>query len=150
MARIKNIGNTPSTVLLEVPADSDLPLRIAKISEETGLDPLDLFRKWVLQEESLIGLMQPRKVPTPAQLGILPNASPQQNSDVQEREEPAKIDANSPKYRKGIVKRIKKLRKEGMTIVKIAEIFNEENLPTVSGKGKWYSSSISWLFNSNT
>jgi hypothetical protein len=140
MARIKNIGNTPSTVLLEAPADSDLPLRIAKISEETGLDLLDLFRKWVLQEESLIGLMQPRKVPTPAPLEILPS----------EREEPAKIDANSPNYRKGIVKRIKKLKKEGMTIVKIAEIFNEENLPTVSGKGKWYSSSISWLLNSNT
>jgi hypothetical protein len=48
-----------------------------------------------------------------------------------------------------LAKRVKKLKKEGKTLVKIAEIFNEENLPTISGKGKWYSSSITWLLNSN-
>jgi hypothetical protein len=44
---------------------------------------------------------------------------------------------------------VKNLKKEGMTLVKIAEIFNEENVQTVSGKGKWYSSSITNLLNSN-
>jgi hypothetical protein len=41
----------------------------------------------------------------------------------------------------------KKLKKEGMSQQKIAETFNEEKVATVSGTGKWYSSSINTLLN---
>jgi diketogulonate reductase-like aldo/keto reductase len=39
----------------------DLLNRIRNIVEQTGLSPSDLVLKWVLQEESLIGLMQSNK-----------------------------------------------------------------------------------------
>jgi hypothetical protein len=150
MARKKDMENTPGTILLEVPADSDLPLRIEKISEQTGMPLLDLFQKWVLQEESLLGLMQRGKTQTTKQAETLSPTSSQQIPDVRKQEKAAQIDPNSPEYRKALVKRIQKLKKEGMTLVKIAEIFNKENVLTLSGKGKWYSSSITWLLNSNT
>jgi hypothetical protein len=150
MARRKNIDDAPKSILEEVLADSDLPLKIAKISEQTGLSPLDLFRKWVLQEESLIGLMQRNKAQTTEQAETRSSTPPRETPTVREQKEAPKIDPESPDYRAVLVKRIKKLKKEGMTIVKIAETFNEENLPTMSGKGKWYSSSITWLLNSNT
>ncbi|MDR2179289.1 MAG: hypothetical protein LBP21_03180, partial [Synergistaceae bacterium] len=55
MVRRKNIEN--ETILLEALTNSDLLFRIEKISEQTGLNTLDLVQKWVLQEESLLGLM---------------------------------------------------------------------------------------------
>ena len=36
---------------------------------------------------------------------------------------------------------------EGMTLNKIAKTFNEERVPTVSGAGKWYYSSVANLLN---
>jgi hypothetical protein len=127
MVRRKNIEGTPGTNLLEALTNSGLLSRIERISEQTGLSALNLVQKWVLQEESLIGLMVRGK------------------SNVTE---PAEIDFNSPDYRKMLIKRAKKLRKEGMSLVKIAKIFNEEKVQTVSGKGKWYSSSVTNLLNS--
>jgi hypothetical protein len=145
MERRENVEIAPQINLWEVLAGSDLPLRIEKISEQTGLSPLNLLQKWVLQEESLIGLMQHAKAQRTEQGETRLPTSQQQTSAVREQEKPSKIDTESPDYRKVLVKKVKKLQKEGMTLVKIAETFNEENLPTVSGKGKWYSSSITWL-----
>jgi hypothetical protein len=134
MARRKDVEAEPKSFFLDVPADSDLPLRIKKISEQTGLSSLNLFQKWVLQEESLIGLMQHDKAQTTAQVETRPhNPASQELPDVREQEETAKIDPESPDYRKVLVKRIKRLQKEGMTLVKIAETFKKENLQTLSG-----------------
>ena len=36
-----------------------------------------------------------------------------------------------------ILRRISELRKQGMTYQEIADLFNSENLPTSTGKGKW-------------
>jgi hypothetical protein len=135
MARRKNIDESRN-IFQDISADSDLSLRIETILEQTGLSPLNLFQKWVLQEESLIGLMRCGKVQAAKQTEI---------PDVQVEEEVEKLDPDSPDYREKIVERVKKLKKEGKTLVKIAELFNEEKLPTVSGKGQWYSSSITWL-----
>jgi hypothetical protein len=148
MAVKKSEKSQNETILLEVPSGSDLSSRIEKISEQTGLSPLNLFQKWVLQEESLIGLIQRSKAQTTEQAETRSPTSQQQIPDVQEQEEAPKIDPESPDYRKILVKRAKKLKKEGTTLVKIAEIFNEENLPTVTGRGKWYSSSITNLLKS--
>jgi hypothetical protein len=148
MARNKDIGNTPEAILLKVPADSDLPLRIEKISEQTGLGALDLVQKWVLQEESLIGLIQRSRNETTEQSQNQPVVVTEHVSDVQQQEKSEEFNPDSPNYRKNLIKRVKKLKKEGMTLVKIAEIFNEEHVQTVSGKGKWYSSSIINLLNS--
>jgi hypothetical protein len=74
------------------------------------------------------------------------DVSPQEVPEEQEKT--GEINPATPDYRKILVERAKELKKEGKTLVKIAEIFNEENLQTVSGKGKWYSSSIVNLLNS--
>jgi intein-encoded DNA endonuclease-like protein len=55
------------------------------------------------------------------------------------------LDPNSPDYRKTLVKKTKKLKKEGMTLKQIAETFNDEKVLTLSGTGKWYASSINNL-----
>jgi hypothetical protein len=138
MARRKNVELQAETITFQVPTGSDLTSRIEKISVQTGLDTSALFQKWVLQEESLIGLMQRSKGHIAEQDKT---NSPQDVSDIQ-KEKTAEINPDSPDYRKMLVKRIENLKKEGMTFVKIAHLFNEENLQTVSGKGKWYSSSI--------
>jgi hypothetical protein len=144
----KNAKSQVKTIILEIPATSDLPLRIEKISEQTGLGALNLIQKWILQEESLIGLIQRGKDHAAEQTKTRPDTPPQQDSDVQQQESPAEIDPNSSDYRKVLIKRVNKLQKGGTTLVKIAEIFNEEHVPTVSGRGKWYSSSIINLLNS--
>ena len=124
MARRKNGEAESQNIFLEALSDNDLSLRIEKISEQTGLSPLNLFQKWVLQEESLIGLIQRSKTQTTEQAETRSSTSQQQAPDVQEQEEAPKIDPESPDYRKVLIKRAKKLKKEGVTLVKIAEIFN--------------------------
>jgi hypothetical protein len=143
MAVKRNVKDQAKEILLEVPFESDLPARIVKISEQTGLSPLNLFQKWVLQEESLIGVLQNSKDRSPkraeAHSGVSRSKAPVA------RKESAKADLpvpKSPDYRKTLAERAIKLKKEGMTLKKIAEIFNEEKAPTVSGTGKWYASSI--------
>ena len=50
-----------------------------------------------------------------------------------------------PDYRIKLIRRIQKLKKEGIGAKKIAELFNSEGIRTVSGTGKWYASSINWF-----
>jgi hypothetical protein len=150
MALRKNAKYQSGTLTFQVPTDSDLSSRIERISAQTGLNTADLFQKWVLQEESLIGLMQHGESPIaePKQNETRPDTSTQQLLGVQEQKETLEVNPDSPNYRKELVKRIKKLKEERMPLIKIAQLFNEENVQTISGKGKWYSSSITNLLNS--
>jgi hypothetical protein len=140
----KNTKHMATTVLAEVPSGSDLPLRLQKISEQTGLSPLNLFQKWILQEESFIGLIQGTKGQPSKQAKASQNASSLKEPAVK-ADLPA---VDSPNYREELIKRAARLKKEGTPLKKIAEIFNKEKIPTVSGSGKWYGSSISNLLNS--
>ncbi|MDR2180902.1 MAG: hypothetical protein LBP21_11390 [Synergistaceae bacterium] len=133
------------TAILEVPSNSDLPSRIEKISEQTGVGTLDLFQKWVLQEESLIGLIRRGRGQAANRTATYPDTSPQQDSGDRKQEKAAEIDPDSPNYRKTLIQRAKMLKKGGMTLLQIGELFNEENLPTMSGKGKWHPSTIATL-----
>jgi hypothetical protein len=136
------------TMTLEVPSGSDLFFRIKEVSQQTGIDITTLLQKWVLQEESLIGLMQYGWNQATEQTKTSPVAVSEEISDVGKLEQSEEINPESPNYRKVLIKMAKKLKKEGMTLVKIAEIFNNQNLQTVTGKGKWYSSLISNLLSS--
>ena len=138
MAVRKNIK--PKIIKLELPFDSDLLLRMEKISEQTGLSSLSLLQKWILQEESLIGVIQRNKETAPKRAKARP--------DVSKSSKAVQPGPGNPEYRKTLVKRALKLKKEGMTLKKVAETFNDEKVPTVSGTGKWYSSSINNLLNS--
>ena len=150
VARKKGTNNPEKIIpILEVHSGSDLPVRLEKISAQTGLSPHNLLQKWMLQEETLIGIMQSNKEAKPAQAETQPDVDPQKNTDDQRKStEGIPSDPGSPNYRKMLIKRIQKLKKEGMTLKKIAETFNEEKVLTVSGAGKWYSSSIANLMQS--
>ena len=142
----RKLKNQPEIISLEVPLSSDLPSRIEKISEQTGLSLFNLFQKWVLQEESMIELVQRGKERTITNIGSQQDSDPLLNPDVQESKETLEVNPNDGQnYRKMLLKRAIKLKKEGTTLKTIAETFNSENLPTVSGTGKWYSSSVAWL-----
>ena len=133
--------------ILEVQSSSDLPARLEIISEQTGLSTLNLLQKWMLQEETLIGIMQRNKEPKVEQAEKRP--APQKNTDDKRKStEAIPSDPGNPNYRKTLVKMAQKLKKSGMSLNKIAENFNEEKVPTVSGTGKWYYSSIANLLNS--
>ena len=145
MALRKNAKSQNKAITIEVPVDSDLSLRMEKISEQTGLSRLSLLQKWVLQEESMIGLMQSGKRLTAGQAEASVKTGRRRTSNVKKQKETAPTKPGNQDYRKMLAKRAKKLKKEGMTLKKIAEIFNEEQVSTVSGTGKWYTSSIAWL-----
>jgi hypothetical protein len=151
MARKKETKNQTGTISpLEIPVKSELSVRLQKISEQTGLSSHDLLQKWILQEESLIGLVQRGRNPAVKQpkAQTLPDTSPQEVSGARKQKKAAEVNPGSPKYRQMLLKRAAKLKKEGMTLVGIAKIFNDENLQTVSGKGKWYPGSLVRLLNS--
>ena len=144
MALRKNVTQEVKKIIFDMPAGSDLPLRLEKISQQTGLSHFNLIQKWILQEESLVGLMLHRKERA-AQAGVSRKTATRKPSGA--TQQAAKIVPESQNYRKTLVKRAKKLKKEGMTLKKIAETFNEEKVSTVSGTGKWHTSSINWLLN---
>jgi chorismate-pyruvate lyase len=145
MASPKNEKSQPKTISLEVPIDSALSSKIENISKQTGLGIQDLLRKWVLQEESLIGLMQHSRNQATEEPQTRSIAVSQEVSSVPKLKEIEATNPDSPDYRKVLIKIVKRLKKEGMTLIKIAELFNNEKVQTVSGKGKWYSSSINNL-----
>ena len=135
--------------VLEVQSGSDLPAKLEKISEQTGLSSLSLLQKWMLQEETLIGIVQRNKESKPEQVETKPDVAQQKNTDAQRKSSDATPpDPGSPNYRKMLIKRVQKLKKAGMSFNKIAQTFNEEKVLTVSGTGKWYTSSITNLLKS--
>ena len=119
---------------------AELVSRIMKIVGQTGLSPTDLVLKWVLQEESHIGLV----LANSTQTTMRSKTATEQDKDAED----VSLDPGSPDYRKELVNRAKKLKKSGMTLKKIADTFNDEGVLTVSGTGKWYASSVANLLSS--
>ena len=135
--------------LLEVQSGSDLSVRLEKISGQTGLSPMSLLQKWILQEETLIGLMQRNKGPMAEQAETSPDNDPKRNLDSKKKMSKAIPSGyGSSNNREKLVKMASKLKKSGMALKKIAETFNEEKIPTISGVGKWYPGSINNLLKS--
>ena len=50
-----------------------------------------------------------------------------------------------PAWQQNMIRRIKKLRSEGYTYTAIAKKFNDEEIKTFKGFGKWRSSAVSYL-----
>jgi hypothetical protein len=111
-------------------AQDGLSDRIQKLSEQTGLSCQDLLQKWALQEETLIGILRRGSEEN------RPSADP----SIPETQED--VSPNGADYRKILFRRVQGLRKKGMSLKGIADLFNKENLPSVRGKGQWYASSI--------
>jgi hypothetical protein len=140
-------NQTEAVSILGVQVSSDLPDRLQKLSEQTGLSSHNLLQKWILQEELWIGVMQRDKGQMTGRTQESPKKTRQQVSGTPQQketqEEAAEINPNKSKsFHKTLSARIKKLQKEGMTLKKIADILNDENLPTLSGRGRWHASTI--------
>jgi hypothetical protein len=140
---------------IQVPRDSDLPVRLQRISEATGFSDHELLGKWLTQEESNLHALQhyveshvrlPHDSPGP--LNSVPQQpqklSKKQPQTQEESEESTESDTGQD-YRQTLLQRIQGMREKGMTYSKIASQFNEEGVATVSGTGKWYPSTISQL-----
>jgi hypothetical protein len=118
--------------------------RVRRILEQTGLSFGDLIQKWTLQEESMISLTR-KSVSKPSD--IQKNISePKSKGPRSRRKKATQSEAQGePGDRTSLFKKAEDLKKGGASLVKIASLFNEENIPTTSGTGKWYGSSIALL-----
>jgi len=146
MAVKKKIKERPEESYWKPLISDELLFRIMTIAGQTGVSPPDIILKWVLQEEALIGFMKNNKEPMKEHAETRPSIDPQKNTAVRKkRAETIPSDSGGPNYRKTLIKRAQKLKKDGMTLKKIAETFNEEKVLTVSETGKWYASSVSNL-----
>ena len=144
----KNVKDRSEKSFWKPVFSKDMVFRIMKIVEQTGLSPTDLVQKWILQEESMIGLMQSRKDQTIKQPKMAADTPVKKTVTVRKKgAKDVSLDHKNPGYRKELVSKVKKLKKAGMTFKKIAETFNDEKVATISGTGKWYASSINILLN---
>jgi hypothetical protein len=142
-ARRAKMKQKKTEFIPEIPVNSDLFPRLQNISEQTGLSFYDILQKWVLQEESLIGLLQRGKENSPLQTEARQEPSRKRASGARRQKKNSNSDSPyNAEYRKTLVERAAKLKQDGMTLKKIAEIFNEEKVSTARGKGIWYPSSI--------
>jgi hypothetical protein len=151
MARRKNADSKSQAVLIDIQEAGDLTLRLEKVAEQTGLSPMNLLQKWILQEETLIGLMQQHnknQITSQAQTKV--GATPQQKPATKRaKKDVAPLDPNDPNYiRKALIERVMELKNDGMAYTKIAQALNDEKAPTLSGTGKWYASSVTNLLKS--
>ena len=144
MAIKKNKKDRPEKESWKPLISAELLFRIMNIVGQTGISPPDLILKWVLQEESWIGLIQSGKGQTTTQSKTALNNPVQKEKDAKD----VPLDHKSTGYRKELVKKAEMLKKKGMTHNKIAKSFNDEKIPTVSGTGKWYASSVNNLLKS--
>jgi hypothetical protein len=133
--------------------DSDLSDKLQEISKTTGLSDQELFRKWIIQEESNLHALRHyvegiRLRPVADEIDEIPQRlqrpeeEPSQDSD--EPEEFTESD-EAQSYRRSLLQRIQDMRRQGMTYTKIASQLNKEGVATVSGTGKWYPSTISQM-----
>jgi len=144
MALKKNVKDQSEKSLRRPMISDELLFRIVQIAGQTNLSPPDLVLKWVLQEESLIGSIQSgiwQAIKQPKTAMDIPVQKEKGAKDVS-------LSHKNQEYKKELVKKAEMLKKKGMTHKKIAEAFNDEKVPTVSGTGKWYASSINILLNS--
>jgi hypothetical protein len=137
-----------SDTVMEISLDSTLLDKLQKISEATGLSNQELFQKWITQEESVLHVLeyyvdQQNKAPQPVE-------KPQRKSSpVHEELEESTESDKTQDYRKTLLQKILALKKQRMPLTKIAAQFNEEGIATISGSGKWYSSTISYILSTN-
>jgi hypothetical protein len=138
------------TILLKVPSGSDLAERMKNVSEYTGLPYLRLLQKWLTQEEAQISILRHREKDFLKRIETQLNLPQTENPvfEIKTAPEP-KSEQDVENYRQKIYQRIVELKAQGMTFLKIAQLFNDDKTPTFSGAGKWYPATVSKIFNAH-
>lgn len=153
-------SNNDNEIVIKIPFNSDLSEKFKKVSEQTGLVEHELLQKWIIQEEGIIHVLQnhgekirlKQKQDIEDQLAdLLRNArqtlEQTQNQKPSGDEVPVKsVDKDKPEERRSaLIRKIVKLREQGLTLTKIADQLNADKIPTFSGTGKWHPSTITML-----
>jgi hypothetical protein len=127
--------------ILQVPPDSSLPDRLLKVMRYTNLSFRGLLEKWLHQEEASI---EAAKL---AQEEILKRV--ETRVEILEKQvlrlEGKRLRLEGPgraAYRRSLVFQVLSMRKAGKTYQQIADLFNGEGTHTLSGRGKWSTTSV--------
>jgi hypothetical protein len=130
--------------ILQVPPDTTLPDRLIKVIQYTSLSFRGLLEKWLHQEEASIEAAKLAKDEILKQV--------ETRIDILEKKilrlEGKKIRWEGPdriQFKRMLVSEVLSFRKAGKTYKQIADLFNEENTPTISGRGKWSATSVQHL-----
>jgi hypothetical protein len=131
--------------ILRVPPDTTHPDRLMKVIQYTSLSFRGLLEKWLHQEEASIEAAKLAKDEILRQV--------ETRIDILEKKvlrlEGKRVrweDRDKVEFKRMLVSEILSFRKAGKTFKQIADLFNEENTPTLSGRGKWSTASIMRLF----
>jgi hypothetical protein len=161
--RKKSAPDTEQMLTISLPASSDLPERLRRLSEATGAEPRDLIAKWLDLEEKLFSLQRSFQevIFSRWQLNIEAQAAELSKQFLQsddaafnERKIKPQKKPVSPKtktraaapediLRETILKEVDALKAQGMTLQAIAQSLNTNHVPTPSGKGGWHASTLS-------
>jgi hypothetical protein len=130
--------------ILRVPPDTTLPDRLMKVIQYTSLSFRGLLEKWLHQEEASIEAAKLAKDEILRQV--------ETRIDILEKKvlrlEGKRVrweDRDKVEFKRMLVSEILSFRKAGKTFKQIADLFNEENTPTLSGRGKWSTASLTRL-----
>ena len=126
---------------LQIPPDSTIPDRLIKVIQYTSLSHRGLLEKWLHQEEASIDAakLAEEEISRRAEerVAALEKKVLRLEGKTVRAEYPEKA-----QDKKMLVSQALSLRKAGKTYKEIAELFNEEKAPTVSGRGKWSPSMV--------
>jgi hypothetical protein len=160
--RKKSAPDIEQTLTISLPASSDLPEKLRRLSEATGAEPHDLIAKWLDLEEKLFSVQRSLQevIFSRWQLNVEAQAAELskqflQSDDtafkkkIKPQKKPVspktKTRATAPEdeLRKTILEKVEALRAQGMTLQAITQNLNTERVPTLSGRGEWYTSTLS-------
>jgi hypothetical protein len=127
--------------ILQVPPDTTLPDRLVKVIQYTSLSFRGLLEKWLHQEEASIEAANRVEEEIlkhlETRIDILEKKVLRLEGKDMRWEDPSKA-----QYKRMLVSQILSFRKAGKTYKQIADLFNEEGTRTLSGRGKWSTTSI--------
>jgi hypothetical protein len=122
--------------ILQIPPGSALPERLMEIIEYTKLPYLALLEKWLHQEEASIEAAKRTEEEiskrVEERVAILERKVFRLENKDMRWESPSRA-----QYKQMLVFQVLSLRKAGKTYKQIAELFNEEKAPTISGRRRW-------------
>jgi hypothetical protein len=130
--------------ILQIPPDTTLPDRLIKVIQYTNLSYRNLLEKWLHQEEASIEAARCAEEEiskrVEERVAILEKKVLRPEGKDMRWEDPSRA-----QYKKMLVLQVLSFRKAGKTYKQIADLYNEEGMHTLSGRGKWSTTSIQQL-----
>jgi hypothetical protein len=127
--------------ILQIPPGTTIPDRLMEVMQYANLPFRELLEKWLHQEEASIEAAQrieeeiSKRVEE--RVAILERKVLRLENKDMRWESPSRA-----QYKQMLVFQVLSFRKAGKTYQQIADLFNEEGTHTVSGRGKWTTTSI--------